>query len=83
MVQHRRRPREPCDELEPQLRGSFIKIVKRAFSQRRKMMLKLLKQDWSGEKLERAYAASQLSPQIRAEAISLDAFIQLTRSLSA
>jgi len=69
--------------LEPQHRDAFIKIVKRAFSQRRKMMLKLLKQDWSAEQLERAFAASQLSPQIRAEAISLDAFIQLTRSLCA
>ena len=27
-------------------RAAFVKIVKRAFSQRRKMMLKLLREDW-------------------------------------
>jgi hypothetical protein len=32
-------------------RAAFVKIVKRAFSQRRKMMLKLLKQDWAADKL--------------------------------
>ncbi len=31
-------------------RAAFVKIVKRAFSQRRKMMLKLLKQDWEADK---------------------------------
>jgi 16S rRNA (adenine1518-N6/adenine1519-N6)-dimethyltransferase len=75
--------RRPAQLLEPGQRPVFMKVVKRAFSQRRKMMLKLLKQDWPTEKLERAYAALQLSPQIRAEAIGLDSFIQLTRSLSA
>jgi 16S rRNA (adenine1518-N6/adenine1519-N6)-dimethyltransferase len=64
-------------------RAAFIKIVKRAFSQRRKMMLKLLKQDWPAEKLDRAFAALSLSPQIRAEAVSLDLFTQLTRLLLA
>ena len=32
-------------------RAAFVKIVKRAFSQRRKMMLKLLREDWPVEKL--------------------------------
>ena len=34
-------------------RQGFVKIMKRAFSQRRKMMLKLLREDWPAEKLER------------------------------
>ena len=42
--------------LPENLRASFVKIVKRAFSQRRKMMLKLLKADWPKEKLEAAFA---------------------------
>ena len=52
---------EPCrgcwgegptlEECREELRGAFQKIVKRAFSQRRKMMLKLLKEDWPEEKL--------------------------------
>ena len=33
-------------------REGFVKIVKRAFSQRRKMMLKLLREDWPAEKIE-------------------------------
>ncbi len=36
-------------------RAAFVKIVKRAFSQRRKMMLKLLKQDWAVDKLAAAF----------------------------
>jgi 16S rRNA (adenine1518-N6/adenine1519-N6)-dimethyltransferase len=67
--------------LPPELRGQFYKIVKRAFSQRRKMMMKLLKQDWAAEKLASAFAELQLSPQIRAEAVSLEQFTKLTRLL--
>ena len=59
-------------------REAFVKIVKRAFSQRRKMMMKLLKQDWPVEKLERAFAELRISPQERAEKLSLERFIQLT-----
>ena len=36
-------------------RANFVKIVKRAFSQRRKMMLKLLKQDWPEQKLKQVF----------------------------
>ena len=68
--------------LAPEQRAAFVKVVKRAFSQRRKMMLKLLKQDWTVEKLERAFATTQLSPQTRAEAVSLDSFVQFTRALT-
>jgi 16S rRNA (adenine1518-N6/adenine1519-N6)-dimethyltransferase len=63
-------------------RAAFVKIVKRAFSQRRKMMLKLLKQDWPAEKLEHAFEDLQLSSQVRAEAVSLERFIGLTRILA-
>jgi 16S rRNA (adenine1518-N6/adenine1519-N6)-dimethyltransferase len=67
--------------LTRELSKAFIKIVKRAFSQRRKMMLKLLRQDWSAEKLEQAFARLRLSPQARAEAASLEQFVGLTRLL--
>jgi 16S rRNA (adenine1518-N6/adenine1519-N6)-dimethyltransferase len=63
-------------------RAIFVKIVKRAFSQRRKMMLKLLKQDWPKEKLEAAFAELQISLQERAEKLSLEQFVQLTRLLA-
>jgi 16S rRNA (adenine1518-N6/adenine1519-N6)-dimethyltransferase len=63
-------------------RVMFAKIVKRAFSQRRKMMLKLLRKDWPAEKLERAFEKLQLSPQIRAEAVSLDQFVALAQRVA-
>jgi len=63
------------------LRPTFVRLVKLAFSQRRKMMAKLLKQDWPAEKLEPALTALGLSPQVRAEAVSLEQFVELTRRL--
>src|SRR5277367_5537091 len=63
-------------------RAAFVKIVKRAFSQRRKMMLKLLKQDWAVDKLAAAFAELKISPQERAEKLSLEQFVELTKSLS-
>lgn len=63
-------------------RAAFRKIVKRAFSQRRKMMLKLLKSEWPAEKLERAFGELKISPQERAEKLSLEQFVELTKRLS-
>ncbi len=60
---------------------TFTRIVKRGFSQRRKMMLKLLKQDWPAVKLEAAYATLGLDAQVRAEKLSLEQFVELTRHL--
>ncbi len=62
---------------------AFVKIVKRAFSQRRKMMLKLLKTEWPLEKLQTAFAALNISPQERAEKLSLEQFVALTEKLVA
>jgi 16S rRNA (adenine1518-N6/adenine1519-N6)-dimethyltransferase len=64
-------------------RALFYRIVKRAFSQRRKMMLKLLKQEWPRERLEAAFATLQISPLERAEKLSLEQFVQLTGILAA
>ncbi len=69
--------------LPENLRASFVKIVKRAFSQRRKMMLKLLKQDWAVDKLAVAFAELTISPQERAEKLSLEQFVELTKILTA
>ena len=63
-------------------RAVFRKIVKRAFSQRRKMMLKLLKADWPLAKLEAAFAATGIGMQARAESVSLERFVDLARRLS-
>jgi 16S rRNA (adenine1518-N6/adenine1519-N6)-dimethyltransferase len=63
-------------------REAFIKIVKRSFSQRRKMMLKLLKHDWPEEKLAGAFAELKISAQERAEKLSLEKFVRLVRLLA-
>jgi len=68
--------------LPENLRAAFVKIVKRAFSQRRKMMLKLLKQDWAADRLASAFEELKISPQERAEKLSLEQFVQLTQILS-
>jgi len=57
--------------------------VKRGFSQRRKMMMKLLKQDWAADKLAAAFAGLNISPMERAEKLSLQQFVDLTKLLSA
>jgi 16S rRNA (adenine1518-N6/adenine1519-N6)-dimethyltransferase len=74
------RRREPL--LKPALQPAFVKIVKRGFSQRRKMMLKLLKQDWPKTAIESAFAKIGLSLQIRAEKVSLEQFAKLTEILT-
>ncbi len=63
-------------------RTMFVELVKRAFSQRRKMMFKLLTKDWSEEKLAPTFKKVGLDRTIRAEQVSLEQFVQLTRMLS-
>ena len=75
--------RRPQPLLTPAQAASFVRIVKRSFSQRRKMMLKLLKQDWPEPVLGEAFQQLQLSPRVRAEQVALDQFVRLTQSLSA
>ncbi|MEQ2010423.1 MAG: 16S rRNA (adenine(1518)-N(6)/adenine(1519)-N(6))-dimethyltransferase RsmA [Limisphaerales bacterium] len=60
----------------------FVRVVKRAFSQRRKMMFKLLKADWPEDKLQSAYATLGISPQERAEKVSLEVFTDFCRLLA-
>jgi 16S rRNA (adenine1518-N6/adenine1519-N6)-dimethyltransferase len=71
------------EELVPfALLEMYTRIVKLALSQRRKMMLKLLKQQWPEAALTKAFTQLGLSPQIRAEAVSLDQFVALTKMLA-
>jgi 16S rRNA (adenine1518-N6/adenine1519-N6)-dimethyltransferase len=67
--------------LAPEHKLIFAKIVKRAFSQRRKMMLKLLKEEWPAKKLEPIFKQLQLPAQTRAETTSLEQFVRLTELL--
>jgi 16S rRNA (adenine1518-N6/adenine1519-N6)-dimethyltransferase len=62
--------------------GVFRKIVKRGFSQRRKMMMKLLRQDWPAERLNPAFECAKVAQSARAEEVSLCQFVTLTRALA-
>jgi 16S rRNA (adenine1518-N6/adenine1519-N6)-dimethyltransferase len=67
--------------LAPEQTRAFVRIVKQAFSQRRKMMAKLLRAYWPEEKLTAAMNELGLSLQIRAEAVTLQQFVRLTQLL--
>ena len=73
--------RRPVPPLPAEQREVFVKIVKRAFSQRRKMVLKLLREDWPVEKLEPAFAQLKIPVRERAEKLSLEQFVHLTEEL--
>lgn len=73
--------RRPQPLLPENLRNSFRAIVKQAFSQRRKMMFKLLKQDWPKDRLLEAFDQAGMSAQTRAESVSLSQFVTLTSIL--
>ena len=62
-------------------RTTFYKLVKQSFSQRRKMMLKLLKEKWPAQKVEDAFVEMGLAVQVRAEAVSLGQVIQLAKKI--
>jgi 16S rRNA (adenine1518-N6/adenine1519-N6)-dimethyltransferase len=75
--------RRPQPLLAPDQKDVFVRIVKRCFSQRRKMMFKLLKEDWPLERLTHAFHQLDLplGIQTRAETVTLEHFVRLTRLL--
>jgi 16S rRNA (adenine1518-N6/adenine1519-N6)-dimethyltransferase len=75
--------RRPAALLSREERPVFIKLVKGGFSQRRKMMLKLLKTEWPAKKLERAFDSLSIPLGARAETLSLEQFVRLTHALGA
>ena len=77
LVLHRRE--KPL--LTHSLRKPFITVIKQAFSQRRKMMRKNLCANWSGETVDSAMTSVGLDAKIRAERVTLEQFVDLTKSL--
>ncbi len=68
--------------LADELVVTFQRVVKLAFSARRKMMAKLLKQQWGAEQIANAFEQLGISSQARAETVSLTQFAALTRLLA-
>jgi 16S rRNA (adenine1518-N6/adenine1519-N6)-dimethyltransferase len=69
--------------LPPASRRVYVSLVKLAFSQRRKMMMKLLKATWPEETLQKAFVALKLPADIRAEKVELEGFVALAEMLTA
>jgi 16S rRNA (adenine1518-N6/adenine1519-N6)-dimethyltransferase len=61
---------------------TFVRLVKRGFSQRRKMLFKLLKTDWPEPALRRGFDHCGLSLDVRAEAVEESRWATLARVLS-
>jgi 16S rRNA (adenine1518-N6/adenine1519-N6)-dimethyltransferase len=74
--------RRPVPLVEPQLQRPFEKIIRRGFSQRRKIFFKLLKADWPEEKVKETFEAMQLDPKIRAEKLSIEQFAEMAKRLA-
>ena len=64
------------------LLNTYTAIVKRAFSQRRKMMRKNLRGSWPDEQINEAMTAVELDEKIRAERVTLDQYARLTELLN-
>lgn len=73
-----RRPRPLLSIAEA---ATFTRLVKLAFSQRRKMMFKLLKGAWPEEALAAAFSATGITRTERAERVPLEGFVALTKHL--
>ena len=65
------------------LRPTFVRLVKRAFSQRRKMISKLLKSDWPEAAIAKAFEELGLDLKLRAEHLALEDYVRLTEKLGA
>ena len=61
--------------------GRYVKLVKVGFGQRRKIMLKLLRNLWSESQLKPAYEEAGIDFQARAETVSVEQFVCLARCL--
>lgn len=75
--------RRPEPLLDRDQARTYKRLVKLAFSQRRKKMMKLLKQNWPAEALGNAFASAEVHPDERAEKVSLAQFVTLARLLHA
>lgn len=64
------------------LEPMYERIVRQSFSQRRKIMFKLLRTFSAEAELIAAFSHSKIPMQARAETVSLDQFIQLTKFLA-
>lgn len=68
--------------LQIRVEGAFLKFLQNCFSQKRKTLRNNLKNSFSDSQIAATLATCKLTPQSRAEEISLSQFAQLFRSLA-
>jgi 16S rRNA (adenine1518-N6/adenine1519-N6)-dimethyltransferase len=73
--------RRPAPLLASAAVDAFERVVRRGFSQRRKMLFKLLRADWPEAALRLAFERAALRPDVRAEALPLETFVHLVSTL--
>lgn len=73
---------ERWDGVPADVQPVFRRLVRRAFSQRRKQMYKLLRADWSEAKLAEAFDRVGLRRFVRGEAVTLEQYVALARCLN-
>lgn len=73
--------RRPTPVVEAGHYATFVRLVKGGFSQRRKMMLKLLAKDWPKPRLFEAFQAAAVDETARAEEVTLEQFGKMARML--
>lgn len=74
--------RRPAPLVPRELTDHYVRLVKLAFSQRRKMMFKLLKQHWPVDQLTDAFARTGIALTQRAEKVSPAQFAALATALA-
>lgn len=74
--------RRPVALLPDSARSTFERVVKTGFSQRRKVLHKLLKSCWPGAAVDKTFAALGLSIQTRAEQLTLEQHVQISKALA-
>lgn len=73
--------RRPVGSIDTECRSTFVQVVKQSFAQRRKMMVNGLRAVWPPELLATAFQAAGIPQHARAEEVSLEQFIELSRRL--
>lgn len=75
--------RRRVEEIVPHaLTALFMRVARKGFSERRKMMFKLLKQEWEPARLAAGFERAGIGLDQRAEKVSLEQFASLARFLS-
>lgn len=75
--------RRPAPLAPPHAAAAYVAVAKTAFSQRRKMLGKLLRARWPAERVEQALKAAGAAATARAETLPPEAFAAMAQTLAA